>query len=174
MSWINLSPNYKAFLTLLHLKKVDYLLVGGYAVNYYGYLRYTKDLDIWTATHPLNAMKLVSVCQEFGSGILDLSPEPFQHDNRIIRIEIPPLVVSVLIPIIGQPPETISYYQGKRAEQIEILTVQSGARFENCFVERVVDIVDGIEINIISLRHLREIKRTGNRPNDLEDLAHLP
>lgn len=26
---------------------VDFLIIGGYAVNYYGYSRMTEDLDLW-------------------------------------------------------------------------------------------------------------------------------
>src|SRR3954469_976840 len=97
-----LSPNFKTFLSLLNARKVEYLLVGGYAVRYYGYRRAANDLDLWTAIHPPNAMKLVEVCQLFGSGIPDLIPEPFQHENRIISINLPPPIVEILNPIRGR------------------------------------------------------------------------
>ena len=170
---IYLSPNFKTFLTLLKGKQVEYLLVGGFAVRYYGYPRATRDLDLWTATHPLNARKLVDVCQVLGSGLPELTPEPFQHENRIIRIVIPPPSFEILDPIIGSRPESLAFFQGNQTEQIEILTVQSGVSFETCYAERVVETLDGVEVSIISLRHLQAIKQAGNRAKDLDDLAHL-
>lgn len=34
---MQLPPDFKEFLELLNSEKVEYLLVGGYAVGYYGY-----------------------------------------------------------------------------------------------------------------------------------------
>ncbi len=45
MGKIYLSQEFKEFLKLLNLYEVEYLLVGGYAVGYYGYPRYTGDVD---------------------------------------------------------------------------------------------------------------------------------
>ena len=39
-------------LQLLNDHRVDYLVVGGYAVGYHGYPRATVDLDIWVLPHP--------------------------------------------------------------------------------------------------------------------------
>ena len=57
MATIQLPPDFKEFLKLLNSNKVEYL-VGGYAVNYYGYPRATADLDIWIAIDHDNARRL--------------------------------------------------------------------------------------------------------------------
>lgn len=44
---MQLPPDFKDFLKLLNLKQVEYLLIGGYAVSYYGYPRATGDMDVW-------------------------------------------------------------------------------------------------------------------------------
>jgi len=49
MAPIELHPDFKDFLRLLTFHGVEYLVVGGYAVGYYGYPRATGDLDIWIA-----------------------------------------------------------------------------------------------------------------------------
>lgn len=46
---IELPNDFKEFLKLLRAHKVEYLLIGGYAVGYHGYPRATHDLDIWIA-----------------------------------------------------------------------------------------------------------------------------
>ncbi len=47
MAKIELHPDFKEFLKLLNSHDVKYLLVGGYAVGYYGYPRATGDMDIY-------------------------------------------------------------------------------------------------------------------------------
>ncbi len=47
MATVHLPPDFKEFLRLLNAHQVEYLLIGGYAVGYYGYPRATADLDIW-------------------------------------------------------------------------------------------------------------------------------
>jgi hypothetical protein len=38
---------YEEFLTAMILHKVQYLIVGGFAVNMYGFARVTEDMDVW-------------------------------------------------------------------------------------------------------------------------------
>jgi hypothetical protein len=45
MANIELHPDFKDFLRLLHSHEVKYLLVGGYAVVYHGYPRATGDAE---------------------------------------------------------------------------------------------------------------------------------
>jgi len=52
MTMIRLPSDFKEFLQLLNDHRVDYLLVGGYAVGYHGYPRATVDLDIWWQLRP--------------------------------------------------------------------------------------------------------------------------
>jgi hypothetical protein len=70
-------PDFKEFLQLLNSHDVKYLLIGGYAVGYYGYPRPTGDMDIWVALHPHNAAKLVTVLQDFGFTVPELSADLF-------------------------------------------------------------------------------------------------
>lgn len=144
-----LPRDFKEFLQLLNSKEVDYLLVGGYAVGYYGYPRATGDMDIWIAMHPRNAQKVVAVLQEFGFGMPNLLPAMFLQAERIIRMGMPPF-------------------------RIEVFTTISGVDFETCYSQRVTDVVDGIEIKFISLTDLKTNKQASGRPKDVNDLYNLP
>ena len=44
-----LTPEFREFLACLNRAGVEYLLVGGYAVNHYGYPRSTEEIDLWLA-----------------------------------------------------------------------------------------------------------------------------
>jgi hypothetical protein len=56
--------DFKDFLRFLNSRQVEYLLIWGYAVGYYGYARATADIDIWIAIHPENAQKVVNIIRE--------------------------------------------------------------------------------------------------------------
>lgn len=133
---------------MLNSKQVEYLLVGGYAVGYHGYPRATGDMDIWVAPHQANAERLVEVLREFGFDVPELSPELFLREERIIRMGVPPF-------------------------RIELLTTISGVDFDECRAERVVDVIDGVEVSLISLEHLKTNKMASGRPKDMDDLENL-
>jgi hypothetical protein len=134
---------------LLNAHKVEYLLIGGYAVGYHGYPRATADLDIWVAVHPANADRLVAALKEFGFDLPDLTPDLFLREWQIIRLGLPPV-------------------------RIEIATTISGVNFAECYAERVEDTLDGVPVNLISRQHLKQNKKASGRHQDLADLEHLP
>ena len=45
-----LNEDFKEFAALLNSNRVEYLIVGGYALAAYGHPRYTGDLDFWVGT----------------------------------------------------------------------------------------------------------------------------
>ena len=148
MATIPLPPDFSAFLKLLSEHKVKYLLIGGYAVGYYGYVRATADMDVWVPRERANAERLVAALQEFGFGVPELKAELFLKKDQVIRMGVPPM-------------------------RIEIGTSISGVEFEECYAERVVEEWDDVEVSIISLEKLKENKRASGRLKDLTDLEHL-
>jgi len=148
MAIIRLPPDFKEFLKLLKEHDVRYLLIGGYAVGYHGYIRATGDMDIWIAIHPDNAHKMVAVLKTFGFDHPDLSAELFLHENKIIRMGVPPV-------------------------RLEITTSISGVEFDECYQTRVVDELDGIEVNLIDLENLKKNKKASGRLKDMVDFKKL-
>ena len=59
MGTIRLPRDFSEFLKLLNSNSAKYLLVGGYAVNYYGYSRATGDMDIWISREDDNIRRVV-------------------------------------------------------------------------------------------------------------------
>jgi len=149
MAMIRLPKDFKKFLRLLNGHHVEYLLVGGYAVGYHGYPRATVGLDIWVAVSHRNARELVEAFKEFGFDVVELKEDLFLQENKIIRIGEPPL-------------------------RIEVMTSVSGVDFAACYQKRIVETVDGIQINFINLEDLKVNKRAAARHKDLNDLENLP
>src|SRR5512138_1657786 len=96
MATIRLPADFRDFLKLLNSHRVEYLLVGGYAVCYHGYYRNTADIDFWIAVHPANAARMVSLIREFGFNVPELSGALFLEKGRIIRMGVAPVRIEVL------------------------------------------------------------------------------
>jgi hypothetical protein len=55
---------HKDFLLLLIKYKVEFILIGGYAVIFYGYERTTADMDIWLRPDNKNRDKFIDVLRK--------------------------------------------------------------------------------------------------------------
>lgn len=143
-----LPPDFKEFLQLLDSERIEYLLVGGYAVSYHGYPRPTGDLDIWVAVHPATATKLVHAIGKFGFGNAGVTAEMFMTPGHIVRMGVPPV-------------------------RIEVMTGITGVEFAHCYARRIQAELDGTPVNIISREDLLANKLAAGRSKDLNDLDHL-
>lgn len=63
---MEIDKDFKEFIQSLNAHKVSYLVIGGYAVNFHGYPRYTKDIDFWLWMTKPNIEKLIKAIKEFG------------------------------------------------------------------------------------------------------------
>ena len=149
MPTIPLPNDFKEFLKLLNEYHVKYLLVGGYAVAYHGYVRATAHLDIWIEQSEQNAAALVDCLTAFGFQVESLTPELFLVDDRVIRMGFPPF-------------------------RIEVQTSVSGIEFDNAYRSRILESWDDLELSIIDLDHLKANKAAAGRHQDLDDLENLP
>ena len=143
---IRLQADLKEFLRLLGSNRVEYLLIGGYAVGYYGYPRPTGYLDVWIAISPQNAQRVVSALSEFG---FTSSANMFLKENSHVRMGVPPF-------------------------RLEILTTIDGVDFPECYAARNIGVIDEVEVSLINLRDLRVNKKASGRLKDLSDLENLP
>jgi predicted nucleotidyltransferase len=142
-----LLPNdFKEFLRLANSARIEYLLIGGYAVSFHGYPRPTGDLDVWIAAKPESAATMAKLVREFG--FASATPELFLTPGKVIRM--------------GRPPV-----------RIEIMNAISGVDFSDAYDRRVETVLDGVPVNIIALDDLLNNKRAAGRGKDLDDVRHL-
>jgi len=70
-----LNQDFKEFIRSLNDNNVRYLVVGGYAVAFYGYPRFTKDIDIFFRNSELNVKRIKKALILFGFTDKDLPDE---------------------------------------------------------------------------------------------------
>ncbi len=145
---INFPLDFKEFVELLQKHKVEYLIVGGYAVGFHGYPRFTGDLDIWVKLSGANAENILKVVKDFGFASLGLTAKDFLTHGNIIQLGYPPL-------------------------RIDLLTDIDGVTFEECYVNRQEVLQDGFQYNFISYEDLLKNKRASGRHKDKDDLEYF-
>ena len=145
---IEFPRDFKEFLQLLNSKKIEYLVIGGYAVGYHGCPRATGDLDIWIAINEQTAKKMVEVLNEFGFDPPELQEEIFLKEQKVIRMGVPPM-------------------------RLEIFTSIDGVDFDACFSNRLIEDFGDFKVNFISKSDLLINKRASGRPQDLVDFDKL-
>jgi len=143
-----LNKDFREFIELLNANSVKYLIVGGYAVGFHGYPRYTKDLDVWILASEDNAENILNALEQFGFGNVGLQKQDFLKPDEFVQL-------------------------GYLPNRIDIVMSCDGVDFNSCFNSRKEVIVDGLTINFIDLENLKKNKKASGRPQDLADLDNL-
>ena len=145
---MKLHPDSREFIELLTSHGVERVLVGGHAVAYHGYPRFTGDIDFFFRPTVENARRLRSALDEFGFTQLELTPEQLIEPGRVVQL--------------GRPPN-----------RIDLLSTISGVDFDTVWNGRIEGQVDGLTVDIIGLGELLQNKRASGRLKDLADLEEL-
>ncbi len=120
-----LDSNFKEFIQSLNANGVKYLVIGGFAVAYHGYPRYTKDIDFWIWASPDNATRVLQTIRDFGFGSLGLTEDDFLDTTNVIQI--------------GQAPN-----------RIDLIMELEGMDFAECYEHRREVTFEGISLPNIS------------------------
>jgi predicted nucleotidyltransferase len=137
---------------LLHKHNVRFLLVGGFAVNYYGYSRTTGDVDLWLEDTLENRKKLIAGLTDYGivgaGGLLE-------H----------PLIAGF---------SEILLDNGIYLDLMNALQFFGQEQFSECYIKSERFVTDnGVEVQIIHIADLIEEKKRSLRPKDREDASEL-
>jgi hypothetical protein len=93
--------DFKDLLALFNKHKVEYLIVGAYALAFHGAPRFTGDMDIFVKPCSENAKKILRVLDAFGFGSLGLTAADFEKPNRVIQLGVPPVRVDLITSLTG-------------------------------------------------------------------------
>ena len=138
----------RELLRLFHQHEVEYVLVGGFAVNYYGYVRATQDIDFLVFPSPENAQRIMRALSDFGFGAAGIPQDCFEHAGTAVHL-------------------------GTEPNRIDLLTKLKGVRNSTIFAGAQRVELAGVSVNIISLEHLVEAKQSSDRARDIADADEL-
>ena len=145
-----LLEEHKKLLLLLLKHKVEFMLIGGYAVIYYGYQRLTSDMDIWLKPTNENRNKFLAVLHE---------KEIMQEDiDAISKMNFTEIQVLNL---------------GEKPNKVDFLTKVHGLAFEEADLQKVYFPLKDKQIPIIQYHHLITLKMLAGRPQDKADVDIL-
>ncbi|MEW5768617.1 MAG: hypothetical protein AB1797_13585 [bacterium] len=93
--------DFKELLALFNAHAVEYVIVGAYALAFYGAPRYTGDMDIYVRPGEANAGRIMAVLKEFGFGSVGLSGQDFIEPDKVVQLGYPPVRVDLMTSISG-------------------------------------------------------------------------
>lgn len=148
------SPDTFEFIRLLTTHQVQYVVVGGEAVIYHGYPRFTGDVDFFYSDRNENICALFAALQEFWSGNIPgiQSTDELAEPGVIIQF--------------GRPPN-----------RIDLMNRIDAVPFEDAWNDKIELRITGgdsvIPLFMLDLKNLLRNKHASARPKDLDDLKFL-
>ena len=145
---MNIHKDFQDFLKSLNDEGVEFVIIGGYAVAFHGYIRNTGDLDIFFRNISTNIQKIKKALISFGFNDQSIELGDFYKLGNIIRMGIAPI-------------------------RIEMLNDISGTTFDEVWSSRVHGLYDDVPVNYIGLKELLSNKKASGRPKYLLDVEEL-
>ena len=141
-------PDFEDFLRLLEVHLVDYMIVGGYAVAYHGFPRFTKDIDIFFSDAADNLRRLQAALVEFGFQAGTVPLETLGKPDVVLAIGVDPV-------------------------RIDLLNRIDGVAFEDARPNVVRGRYGTVDVSFIGKADLLRNKRATGRQRDLGDIEEL-
>ena len=142
------SQDMKDLLEIFRELDVQAVLVGGFAVNYYGYTRATQDIDLLVLPSQDNAQRVMEALSRFGFGAAGIPRELFEREGGVVHL-------------------------GSEPNRIDLLTHLRGVSNDQVFSNRIQAELETIPIDVIALPDLIAAKRASSRTRDLADAVEL-
>jgi len=143
-----LNSDYKDMLHVLLDLRVEFLLVGAYAMGAHGFPRATGDIDIWVEPSVENSLRTFQAMVAFGAPLHEIDEATFATPGVVFQIGVAP-------------------------RRIDIITAISGVGFREAHEQSKVVEIDGLPIPVLSLGHLIRNKRATGREKDRLDADKL-
>ncbi len=131
-------------------QNVSFIVIGGYAVIYYGYERITGDMDIWLQPDNENRNRLLDALKKFGIEERDL--------EKIGKIDF-------TVPQV--------FYIGDKPRRIDFLTKVSGISFNEAISQVNYFTLQDKQVPVIQYHHLILTKSATGRTKDKADIEEL-
>jgi len=143
-----LNKDYKDILQILLDNKVQFLVVGAYALGAYGYPRATGDIDLWVMASPENSEKIYQSLAQFGAPMEQINEKTFCEQGVIFQIGVAP-------------------------RRIDVITKINGVDFQQAWAARQEIMIEELKVPFISKQDLIKNKESTGREKDRLDAQQL-
>jgi hypothetical protein len=143
-----MSPDFRDLLAAFNAHGVEFLVVGAHALAAHGFVRATKDLDVWVRPDSANAERVIAALVEFGAPLHDLTTDDLCRPGLIFQIGVAPI-------------------------RIDIITAIDGVEFESAWQNRFESKFADQSAALLSREDLILNKRAAGRDQDLVDVKWL-
>jgi hypothetical protein len=141
-------PDFRNLLALFDKHRVEYLIVGGYALAFHGAPRYTGDMDVWVRPNSANASRIMAALSEFGFGSAGLTAADFEQEKIVVQLGVLPV-------------------------RVDIMTSLTGVSWEEAYSNREEGKYGDIPVFYIGRKQFITNKKATGRKRDLADLEAL-
>jgi len=141
-----LNQDFRDILSEFNTAKVEYLVVGAYAMAAYGVVRATGDIDLWVRPSKENAQRVLLALSRFGGLTRGIEAADFENPKLIVQI-------------------------GREPHRIDIITVIDGVTFDEAIRNSGFGVYGGVRAPVIGKAEFIKNKRASGRPKDLADAA---
>ncbi len=145
---MEVQPDFRDLLALLNEHKVEYLIVGGYALAFHGAPRFTGDIEIFVRPDSQNASRVLDALAAFGFRFPNLTAADFQNPNKVVQLGVPPV-------------------------RVDIITSISGVSWEEAEVTKEPGVFGNVPVSYIGRQEFIKNKRSAGRKKDLADIEAL-
>ena len=140
--------DFRDLLALFNAHKVEYVVVGAYALAFHGAPRYTGDIDIIVRPDAGNAQRILDALGEFGFASLGLAVEDFVEPGKVVQLGVAPV-------------------------RIDLMTSLTGVSWEEAFAGREVGPYGDLEVYYLGKEQFARNKRAVGRKKDIADLEAI-
>ena len=143
-----LSRDFVDILSAFSEEKVEYMVVGAYAMAFHGYVRATGDIDLWIRISDENSERVWRALQRFGAPLFDLNIDDLKTPKMVFQMGVVPF-------------------------RIDIINEIEGVGFDDAWKEHETVDIEDIVVPLIGKHHLLINKKAVNRPKDRNDVLWM-
>lgn len=152
---------YEEILREFQKQKVKYVLVGGMAVNLFGFLRSTADMDILVEMSNDNLRKVVGILKKKSYRVKH-PVDPMGIADEGIRRDW----------IYNKHMKAFNFYKEDELKEVDII-IESPVSFEEAKKNTMRIKIDDLILPVISIDNLIKMKKNTGRNIDKLDIAEL-
>ncbi len=145
---MEIQSDYKELFECFNAHKVQYMIVGSYALAFHGAPRYTGDIDVYVKPDQKNAVSIIKALDDFGFASLGLVTADFEWPDKVVQLGVSPI-------------------------RIDLMTSISGMDWETAFKGSENGYYGDVPVKYIGRREFVANKRASGRQKDLADIEAL-